>query len=286
MSNNTQMHSINAILNSSQAVKIPESEYNEYAYTFDNFFHPFVGELIESLNKGTFSNFFDPISLEKLEGDEKSNDFFSHFGDFYQNVNTNVAVKIKGFPKRIDLEAGGPYAVYNWEIFFHIPLSIAVHLSKNQRFAEAQRWFHYIFNPTSSDPAEPIPQRYWKFLAFRKAKATMRIDAQLTLLGKPDPELTESEREIKQSILNGYTAIGKKPFQPHAVARTRHLAYQYCVVMKYLDNLIAWGDSLFRQDTVESINEATQRYVFEPAGSTPPANPALWILKAQNILRT
>jgi hypothetical protein len=32
-------------------------------------------------------------------------------------------------------------------------------------------------------------------------------------------------------------------------------------VMKYLDNLIAWGDSLFRQDTVESINEATQRYV-------------------------
>ena len=31
--------------------------------------------------------------------------------------------------------------------------------------------------------------------------------------------------------------------------------------MKYLDNLIEWGDSLFRQDTVESINEATQRYV-------------------------
>ena len=31
--------------------------------------------------------------------------------------------------------------------------------------------------------------------------------------------------------------------------------------MKYLDNLIAWGDSLFRQDTIESINEATQRYV-------------------------
>ena len=31
--------------------------------------------------------------------------------------------------------------------------------------------------------------------------------------------------------------------------------------MKYLDNLIAWGDHLFRQDTIESINEATQRYV-------------------------
>jgi hypothetical protein len=31
--------------------------------------------------------------------------------------------------------------------------------------------------------------------------------------------------------------------------------------MKYLDNLIAWGDSLFQQDSIESINEATQRYV-------------------------
>ena len=31
--------------------------------------------------------------------------------------------------------------------------------------------------------------------------------------------------------------------------------------MKYLDNLIAWGDSLFRQDTIETINEATQVYV-------------------------
>src|SRR6266849_5186264 len=31
--------------------------------------------------------------------------------------------------------------------------------------------------------------------------------------------------------------------------------------MKYLDNLIAWGDDLFQQDTVESINEATLLYV-------------------------
>ena len=51
------------------------------------------------------------------------------------------------------------------------------------------------------------------------------------------------------------------PFQPHAVARTRLLAYQYYVVMKYLDNLIAWGDSLFQQDTIETINEATLHYV-------------------------
>ena len=31
--------------------------------------------------------------------------------------------------------------------------------------------------------------------------------------------------------------------------------------MKYLDNLIAWGDSLFTQMTIETVNEATLCYV-------------------------
>src|SRR5262249_29156849 len=39
------------------------------------------------------------------------------------------------------------------------------------------------------------------------------------------------------------------------------VAYQYYVVMKYLSNLISWGDSLFLQYTIETINEATIHYV-------------------------
>jgi len=35
----------------------------------------------------------------------------------------------------------------------------------------------------------------------------------------------------------------------------------YKTVMAYLDNLIAWGDSLFRQDTGEAIDEAAMLYV-------------------------
>lgn len=89
----------------------------------------------------------------------------------------------------------------------------------------------------------------------------MQIDQLLTLLSKPDNECNDTELENKGKIECGYRAIMNNPFQPHTVARTRQTAYQYCVVMKYLDNLIAWGDHLFRQDTVESINEATMRYV-------------------------
>ena len=51
------------------------------------------------------------------------------------------------------------------------------------------------------------------------------------------------------------------PFQPHRVARMRLIAYQKTVVMKYIDNLVAWADQLFRRDTIETINQATHLYV-------------------------
>ncbi|MFF1566870.1 hypothetical protein ACFVY1_25645 [Streptomyces sp. NPDC058293] len=224
----------------------------EFSYSFENFFHPFVGELIDQLNRKSLAGLLDPKFHQSLKTE--------FFDTFYTELTSDL-VKIKHQPKEIDLSEGGPYADYNWELLFHVPLTIAVHLSKNQRFAEARRWFHYIFDPTSNDTSLPVPQRFWRFLAFRNAGAVKQIDEQLMILSKPANECTQAELDLKKKILQGYEAIKNRPFQPHAVARTRQLAYQYCVVMKYLDNLIAWGDSLFRQDTVESINEATQLYV-------------------------
>jgi hypothetical protein len=221
-----------------------------FTYTFENGFHPFVGELIEKLNRESLRGMLDPDFHQSLTAE--------FFDDFYTALNSRV-VTVEQFPKEIELHAGGAYTNYNWELLFHIPLAIAVHLSKNQRFAEAQRWFHYIFDPTSNDTSVPVPQRFWKFLAFRTAADPTRIEALLALLSKLDPN--PEEERLRETILQGYEAIRNDPFQPHAVARTRQVAYQYSVVMKYLDNLIAWGDSLFRQDTIESLNEATQRYV-------------------------
>ena len=43
-------------------------------------------------------------------------------------------------------------------------------------------------------------------------------------------------------------------FPPESSARTRRSAYQKTVVMKYLDNLLAWADQLFRRDTIESLD--------------------------------
>jgi hypothetical protein len=227
----------------------------EFTYTFYNYFHPFVGELLKQLNKESIDGLLDVNFHQELNDAPQNKDFFERLYD--PNPNNDREIEVKGCPKEIDVSENGPYAVYNWELFFHVPLTIAVHLSKNQRFAEAQRWFHYIFDPTSNDENVEAPWRFWKFLRFRQKKDVKQIDELLRILSTPGNE----EQELQELIMGGYEKLRNTPFQPHAVARTRHLAYQYCVVMKYLDNLIAWGDSLFRQDTIETINEATQLYV-------------------------
>ncbi len=232
------------------------SQETKFTYTFYNYFHPFVGELLEQLNRKSIDGLLDVNFHTRLAVD--------FFAALYQPNNTNT-VKVEHShekkDKEIDVSEDGPYSVYNWELLFHCPLTIAVHLSKNQRFAEAQRWFHYIFDPTSNDTTVPAPKRFWKFLRFRQDVEILQIDELLRLLSKPDDECTDTERRQKEYIMDGYEKIRDNPFHPHLVARTRHSAYMYCTVMKYLDNLIAWGDSLFRQDTIETINEATQIYV-------------------------
>ena len=236
-------------------------DHRQFEYHFENFHHPLVGELISKLNTASLAQMLDADWHATLKA--------SLFDAQYEPTRTG-STDVTGAPVEIDLLPDGAYANYNWELFFHIPLTIAVHLSKTQRFAEAQRWFHYIFDPTASDVqlvpdgenASLAPElRVWKFLAFREPQGASGINEMIALLNKPEADLRDDERLARERILAGYEAILAKPFKPHAVARTRVVAYQYAVVMKYLDNLIAWGDQLFQQDTIESINEATQRYV-------------------------
>lgn len=228
-------------------------------YTFEDFFHPFVGELVGKLNRESVPGMLDPAFHADLQEAPEA-DFFE---TYYTPQDDDDRVYVDHFltPKKIDVTTSGTYAVYNWELCFHIPLAIAVHLSKNQRFAEAQRWFHLIFDPTANDPPPDPPELYWKFIAFRKSGGHKPLGELLALLSKPDDELTTADRRLREEVKVGYQAILDNPFQPHVVARTRPIAYMYSVVMKYLDNLIAWGDHLFRQDAREPIMEAIQLYV-------------------------
>jgi hypothetical protein len=138
---------------------------------------------------------------------------------------------------------------------------IACRLMQNQKFEDAMNWFHYIFNPTNIDNL-PTPQRYWitkPFFEFNSADyRKQRIQEILSNIGN-----LENQKQL--------TAWKNNPFKPHLIARYRPVAYQKMVVMKYLDNLIAWGDMLFGRDTIESINEAALLYLlaYEILGDRP-----------------
>ncbi|BBS37426.1 hypothetical protein WP5S18E01_22730 [Enterobacter cloacae] len=52
------------------------------------------------------------------------------------------------------------------------------------------------------------------------------------------------------------------PFDPFAIARLRIGAFEKSTLMQYIDNLLAWGDQLFIQDSWESITGAYMLYVY------------------------
>ena len=179
-------------------------------------------------------------------------DLYSEFFD--STYEPNTALVERPYPvKDLDFTFSGAYSGYNWELFFHVPITIAIHLSRNQRFAEAQRWFHYLFDPTD-DSDGPTPERFWKVRPFQYTDVNKIEEILVNLATGADPAL-------RNETIRSIEAWKDAPFRPHVIARYRQQAYMCKTVMAYLDNLIAWGDSLFRQDTGEAIDEAMMVYV-------------------------
>ena len=179
---------------------------------------------------------------------------FYYVDDFASRYSPDTNSVEQPYPVRnLDFSTSGAYSIYNWELFFHAPLLIAIHLSQNQKFQDAENWFQYIFNPTDNTPG-PTPQRFWKVAPFQYTD-TESIEQILVNLAQPqDPQLYTD-------TVNSIQAWQQNPFQPWLVGRFRPTAYMLKTVMAYLDNKIAWADSLFRTYTVETIREATQHYV-------------------------
>jgi peptidoglycan hydrolase-like protein with peptidoglycan-binding domain len=263
-------------------------EQNEILFRFKTFYHPYSCLFTRELNRRGVEGLYQrsiQIHPEILlpSGVNPLNFLVEYDPELGTASNPTEIVK-KPYPEEvIDFDYAEAYAVYNWELFFHIPLLIADRLSKNQRFEEAQKWIQTIFDPTGTiDPtdvsSEEIPRRYWRtkpfYDIFREGYQKERIEMLLKLLAKK--ELTPEERKIVDAFKDSIIEWRQNPFQPHLVARMRSTSYQKNVVMNFLDNLFAWAAQLFRRDTIESINEATQLYIIaaEILGQRPRDIPA------------
>jgi hypothetical protein len=266
------------------------------SYQFYSHFHPYTEELVRRLIAKSVSGLqaTDTEYLQNADGSLKTfpanhpNEAIRGkpipklYQEFFSEYNPSDLVQQPHPVKDLDFTSSGAYAVYNWELFYHVPIMIAIHLSKNQRFEEAQRWFHYIFDPTD-DSDSPTPERFWKVKPFQYTDVKLIEDILVNLSSGADPKL-------QQETVNSINALKDNPFRPHVVARYRQSAYMFKTVMAYLDNLIDWGDSLFRQDTGESINEATMLYVLAAniLGTRPQAVPKKGSVRPQTYanLRT
>lgn len=221
-----------------------------YKYSFLNFKNYNVENFTDTLVKNGISGIFDKTFIQNLVSTDRIS-----FGSRYLPLNI-----YGGYPNsNLNFNSNNPNACYNWELLFHIPMLIANKLMKDQKFFEAMKWYHYVFNPyntsgqfpkPSSKPANyPNVERFWHFYPFYE-HASAGVPTIQTIMSDPNYNLSDAVKRWAEN-----------PFKPHLVARTRYGAYMKNVVMKYIDNLIAWGDMLFRRDTLESINEATILYV-------------------------
>lgn len=238
----------------------PVGKHTKYAASV--FYHPYTCLFLERVRRFGVAGLLDPVvatqggdvSLQYQAVDQPLAPGHEYFDD--------KTVVYQEYPTAdIDFRYGGAYSVYNWEMFFHIPMYIADRLMAENRFEEAQRWLGYIFDPTRPphEVGDTDCMHYWNFKVFRENSEHMSIADLLELLHYPggDNELIGKKKEMIDQIAQSRL----HPFRPHTLARLRPTAYMRATVMKYLDNLIAWGDDLFRQDTRESTQEAAQLYL-------------------------
>ncbi|MEP7259087.1 MAG: neuraminidase-like domain-containing protein, partial [Flavitalea sp.] len=187
-----------------------------------NFFHPYTHDMLSAINSRGLPDLF----AYNLAIADKAEAFGGAGAGMYNELNR-------------------PFSIYNWELFFHVPMMIAGALKDAGQHKEAMDWHNYVLDPGAKGTDA---KRAWRFQPFKEISTDNVLDKFFLSL---QPNTADE----------GISQWRNNPFQPHQLSRQRPSAYMKWVVMEYLDNLIAWGDKLFRQDTIETVNLATQFYI-------------------------
>lgn len=130
----------------------------------------------------------------------------------------------------------GPYGMYVWEIFFHIPFLVAVRMQTEQRYDEANTWFKRIFNSSGyrDDDGNPLHDddgnpRYWNVLP-------LQLD---TAWDTSQPATTD----------------------PDVIAVADPMHYKLAIFLHALNLLIARGDHAYRMLERDTLVEAKMYYI-------------------------
>ena len=128
------------------------------------------------------------------------------------------------------LDFQGAYGKYLWELFLYMPWLIAHRFNLEQRYAEAETWLKYLFDPARKHSQVSPDQPYWGLSALNSDSAHM-----------------------------GY--LHDNPDDPNQIALSAPVHFKRALYALYVDILLNRGDAAYRQTTSESLNEAKLWYV-------------------------
>ncbi|QEK49503.1 hypothetical protein FY167_16410 [Proteus mirabilis] len=129
----------------------------------------------------------------------------------------------------VPMDFNGANALYFWELFYYTPMMVANVMLEGQNYDEASRWLHYVFSPNGYIENGVYSSRVWN----------------------SQPLLTDRSWDKDQLDST----------DPDAVAQIDPMHYKLATFMKYLDILIARGDSAYRVLERDTLNEAKMWYM-------------------------
>ncbi|HCL4435496.1 TPA: hypothetical protein N2F56_003051 [Salmonella enterica] len=130
----------------------------------------------------------------------------------------------------------GANGLYFWELFFYMPWLVASRLSQEGNYADAQKWFNYIFDPSAC------------------GRANSNADY-------PEPDYWSVRPLVEANAQESLAALILNPDDPDIIAKADPVHYQKAIAMAYLANLIAAGDADYRLLTNDGLAQAKLRYV-------------------------
>lgn len=150
-------------------------------------------------------------------------DFHRLLDESAVDLSTSGAVEVHVSTERTSLY--GPYGAYLREIFLEVPLHVASRLADSGRHQAAAFWLNRLFNPDA-----------------------LRVG---------DGE------KVRAALANrgAFEIFRAAPSDPHAVAATRLTSTARRVRDRLVANLLAWGDRVLADPSVDSLSEATRLYV-------------------------
>lgn len=242
-----------------------EQSSDTYKLGIEALSHPLTCKMLSALNRGGVKGLLAP-ETGGLRRQHRQYQLFAGLGEDIVLEGPDPVIRvwdhgIQPYPlAEFDFDLNSANSVYNWEIFFHAPLMVANRLRTEGRFEDADRWYRYIFDPVGGsgiDEAYPADVRPWMVKPlFREASA----DHPDVIQSIFNTDGLDTDGAVLTSFLKSIARWMYDPFNPHAIASVRSGTYRWVAVRAYLDNLLDWADSLFRRDSIESINEATQLY--------------------------